>query len=271
MRRGLAGLLFTIAGACLALAAGGWWLQKVAFDTSTSAEVADVIVRDPGIRNQIATVISASAADELGVPADELGRLVSQYVASDDPALNTVLRQIVTDSHARLIGERDEPVQITGAQLVPVVRNQMAYDLPPITLPVQPVTALEVVRVSLDWFVPGMALAGAIALLLGFIAHPRKADAVFGVGLFLVFSSVAIVLLGWVIPVHALPEANRSEWMAVIPVVADHYLPFVIASALVCVVVGLALMILSTTVGRRRQWRAPVDMSRYTEQRRWSR
>ena len=51
----------------------------------------------------------------------------------------------------------------------------------------------------------------------------------FGIGTFLVFSAIAIVLLGWLVPVYVLPEANRSEWMALIPVVAKHYLPFVFA------------------------------------------
>jgi len=86
-----------------------------------------------------------------------------------------------------------------------------------------------------------------------------------------VFSAVAIIVLGWLVPVYVLPEANRSEWIALIPVVAKHYLPFVIAAALACVVAGVGLMIASTTLGRRRQWRTPVDVSRYAEQRRWSR
>lgn len=271
MRRGLASLLFTIAGACLALAGGGWWLQKVAFDTSTSAEIADVVVRDPGIRDQLATVISASAADQLGVSTGDLSAVVRQYIDNEDTALNAILRQVVTDSHARLIGERDEPVQLTGAQLVPVVRDERALALPPITLPVQRVTALNIVRVTLDWFVPLTAIAGAVAMLLGLVTHPRKADAVFGIGLFLVFSAMAVVILGWLVPVYALPEATTAEWMAVIPVVAEHYLPFVIAVAIGFVVGGVGLMIASTTLGRRRQWRTPVDVSRYGEQRRWSR
>ncbi|MFV0306473.1 MAG: hypothetical protein ACK5OX_01865 [Desertimonas sp.] len=271
MRRGLASLLFTIAGACLALAGGGWWLQRVAFDTSTSAEIADVVVRDPGIRNQLATVISASAADQLGVSTSDLSTVVRQYIDNQDTTLNAVLRQIVTDSHARLIGERDEPVQLTGAQLVPVVRDERALALPPITLPVQPVTALNVVRITLQWFVPAAAIAGAVAMLLGFIAHPRKADAVFGVGVFLIFGAIAVVVLGWLVPVYALPEATTAEWMAVIPVVAEHYLPFVITAAVAFVVGGVGLMIASTTLGRRRHWRTPVDTSRYNEQRRWSR
>ena len=271
MRRGLAGLLFLIAAACLALAAGGWWLQRVAFDTNTSAEVADVVLEDEAIRSQLGTVVAIAAAGPLGLPEAELRAQVDQFVQSNDPAIDAVLGQIVADSHARLIGERDEPVQITGTQLVPIVRNENAANFPPITLPVEEVAVLSVIRVSLDWFIPLMAGAGAIALLLGLFAHPRKADAVFGIGLFLVFSAVAVVLLGWVVPVYLLPEASDSTWIAVIPAVADHNLPFVIATAIALVVAGLGLMIVASTLGRRRSWRTPVNLSRYNEQRRWSR
>ena len=44
MRRGLAGLLFFIAAVGLALAAGGWYLQRVAFDTARSGDLARVVL-----------------------------------------------------------------------------------------------------------------------------------------------------------------------------------------------------------------------------------
>jgi hypothetical protein len=271
MRRGMAGLLFVIAAACLALAAGGWWLQRVAFDTATSAEVADVVLQDPAIRDQIATLVATAAADQLGVPQAELRRLVDQYVVANDAQINAVLGTVVADSHARLIGERSEPVQITGEQLVPIVRNESATSVPPITLPVQEVTALNIIRMSLAWFIPLMAIAGGVALLLGVIAHPRKADAIFGIGVFLVFCAAAVVLLGWLVPVYALPEVNDSTWIGVIPAVADHNLPYVIVAAAVLGAGGIGLMLAGASYGRRRSWRTPVNMSRYNEQRRWSR
>ena len=55
----------------------------------------------------------------------------------------------------------------------------------------QAITELNVIRHGLVWFVPLMAIAGAVALLLALIAHPRQSDAVFGIGLFLLFSAVA--------------------------------------------------------------------------------
>jgi hypothetical protein len=271
MRRGLAGLLFLVAAACLALAAGGWWLQRVAFDTETSAEIADVVLEDDAIRDQVVTIVASAAAGRLGVPESELRSLVDQYVQAGDPAIDAVLGQVVADSHARLIGARSEPVQITGAQLVPIVRNEVAYDFPPITIPVQTITALNVIRLGLVWFVPVMAAAGAVALLLALVAHPKPSDAVFGIGLFLLFSAAALLLLGWIVPVYALPEADHGTWVGLIPAVAEHNLPYVFAAAIVLVALALVVMVAATTIGRRRSWRTPVNLSRYNEQRRWSR
>ena len=264
-------MLFLVAGACLALAAGGWWLQRVAFDTEASAEIADVVLRQEAIRQQVVTIVASSAAGQLGVPEADLRAVVDEYVQADDAAIHEVLSQVVADSHARLIGERSEPVQITGAQLVPIVRDQHAADLPPITIPVQQITVLNVIRHALVWFVPLMAGAGALALLLGLVAHPRPSDAVFGIGLFLLFSAAAIVLLGWIVPMYAIPEADQGTWIALIPAVAEHNLPYVFAAAIVLVAVALAVMVAATTLGRRRSWRTPVNLSRYNEQRRWSR
>ena len=147
MRRGLAGLLFFVAAACLALAAGGWWLERVAFDTTTSGDVADVVLRDPDIRNQIATIAADATAATLGLPAADVRAQVDQLAQTR--AGSQLMRQIIVDSHARLIGLRDAPVQITGAQLVELTRNQQVAEIPPVTLPVQEVPVLSTIRVTL--------------------------------------------------------------------------------------------------------------------------
>ena len=72
MRRGLAAVLFFVAAVCLAFAAGGWWLQRVAFDPDQSADVAAVVLEDPDIRTQIATVTAEATAPTLGVPVADV-------------------------------------------------------------------------------------------------------------------------------------------------------------------------------------------------------
>jgi hypothetical protein len=268
MRRGLAGLLFFIAAVCLALAAGGWWLQRVAFETESSGDLAVVVLEDPEIRGQIATIAADAAAETLGVPAADLRTLVDQLAQTTAGA--DLMRQIVVDSHARLIGLRAEPVQITGQQLVQLVRDERVADLPPVTLPVQEVGALSTTRQALDWAVPIAAIIGGVALLLGLVAHPRKADAVFGIGMFCILAAVAALLLGYVVPAFLFPALTDTTWAAVIPAVAEHWMPFVVVVAAILVTVGVALMIGAAAARRRRSWSAPVAVGRYADQRRWS-
>ena len=49
-----------------------------------------------------------------------------------------------------------------------------------------------------------------VALLLGLIAHPRKADAVFGIGMFCIVAGVFAIVLGYVVPVYLLPALTDN-------------------------------------------------------------
>jgi hypothetical protein len=270
MRRGVASLLFIVAATCLALAAGGWWLQRVAFHTVSSSAVVDEVLEDARIRDEVARVVASAASETVGVPRADLRTEIEGYLAANDPEIRDALATVIADSHARLIGVRDEPVQITGDQLVPIVRDQRAAALPPVTLPVAELRALSATRVVLGWFVPIAAIAGAVALLLGLVAHPRKSDAVFGIGMFCIFAAVAAVLLGFVIPTFLVPAISDEMWTAVIPAVVKRSLPFVLGAAVVLIAGGTGLILGSAAVRRRRAWSTPVSVNRYTDQRRWS-
>ena len=268
MRRGVAGVLFFVAAVCLAIAAAGWWLQRVAFDTGRSGELAEVVLQDPAIRGEIANVSANAAAATLGLPPEQVRATVDQVAQTREGA--ELMEQIVADSHARLIGARTDEVQITGQQLVHIVRDERAAALPNVVLPVPELTALRIARTVLDWAVPIAAITGGVALLLGFLAHPRKADAVFGIGTFCIAAAIAVVVIGWLVPVYAVPEINDSPWTSVIPAVAKHNLPFVLIIAFALFVGGLGLMISSEAARRRRLWSAPISVHRYGDQRHWS-
>ena len=152
MRRGLAGALFFLAAVFLALAAGGWWLQRVAFDTASSGELADVVLHDADIRQEIATVAADATAATLGVPADDVRVQVEALAQTSAGA--ALMRDIVADSHARLIGLRDEPEHITGQQLFELTRDQLVAGVPPVLLTDEEVGALSTISTKLDWDTP---------------------------------------------------------------------------------------------------------------------
>ena len=268
MRRGVAGLLFFVAAVCLAVAGGGWWLQRVAFDTDRSGDLARVVLDDPAIRTEIARTAAQATATTLGLPVEEVQATVDGYAQTDQGA--ELMRQIISDAHAKLIGERQEPVQITAAQLVELTRNQQVAGLPPIELPVEEVGVLDVIRRALSWVVPIAAIAGGLALLLGLIAHPRKADAVFGIGIFCIVAGILTILLGYVVPAFLLPVLTDNVWVGAIPELAEYALPVVAVVSVVLIGGGLALMIGAAAARRRKLWSSPVAVHRYGDQHRWS-
>jgi hypothetical protein len=270
VRRGLAALLFFIAAVCLAVAAGGWWLQRVAFDPDTSGDVVEAAMDDSELRGELARLLANSSAATVGVPPLELRMQIESVLQFDDPAVRASLGTLIADSHARLIGLRDEPVQVTGQQLVPLVRNERAAELPAVTLPVEEVTALNVIRIGLDWFVPIAAIAGGIALLLGLLAHPRRADAVYGIGMFCLFAAGAALVLGFLLPTFLAPELSDDLWLDLLPAAAKAALPLVVVTAVGLVAAALALVMLSAAIDRRRRsWDKPVA-AHQADQRRWS-
>lgn len=268
VRRGLAGLFFFIAAIALALAGAGWLMHRVAFDTSQSADTAAEVLKDETIRNQIATVIADAAAPTLGLAPADLRLQVENVLAN--PAGARLMAQVIADSHARLIGARETPVKITGAQMVQAVRDERVAAVPEITLPVEQVSILNTIRVGLGWFVPVAAIGGAAFLLLGIITHPRRSDAIFGIGVFCLVGAFATIGLAYVVPKFLVPKLSDATWVPAIPAVADHSLPLLTVIAGALLVVGALLMMGSAYVRRRRDWSSPISIHRYGDQHRWS-
>jgi hypothetical protein len=268
VRRGLAGLLFFVAAILLALAAGGWWLQRVAFEPSSSRAVAREVFQDPEVRSQLAAVVAPAAASTLGIPENELVLIVDRNAANQQAA--EFLADIVADAHARVVGAGG-PVQISGAQMVDIVRDQQVASLPAVTLPVEEVGILNTIRTGLRWFVPIAALIGLAAAVLGVLTHPERAEAVFGIGVFCILAAVLAMVLGYVVPTFLLPALSDNIWIEVIPAVANNELRTVAGLSCALAVVGVVLIIGSASVRRRKtSWSSPVRVTRYNEQRRWS-
>lgn len=268
VRRGLAGLLFFVAAILLALAAGGWWLQRVAFSPSTSRAVAREVFTDPQLRTQLAAVVAPAAAGAVGKPANQLNLEVAANTGYPEAA--EFLADIVADIHARVIGAGG-PVQITGPQMVNIVRDQNAAAVPAVTLPVEEVGILDAMRTVLRLFVPIAAVLGLAAVVLGVLAHPERADAIFGIGVLCILAGVLAMILGYVVPTFLLPLLTDNVWIEVIPAAANDELRTVAALSCALAIVGVVLILGSAGFRRRKTgWSSPVRVARYNEQRRWS-
>jgi hypothetical protein len=268
VRRGLAGLLFFVAAILLALAAGGWWMQRVAFSPSSSRAVTKEVLTDPELRTEVASAVAGATAETLGQPEDQLALQLASYAGYPEAA--EFLSDTISDVHARVVGAGG-PVQISGPQMVNIVRNQAVAGLPAVTLPVEEVGILDTVRTVLKFFVPVAAVLGLAAVVLGILAHPERADAIFGVGVLCILAGVLAMILGYVVPTFLLPLLSDNVWMEVIPAAANDALGTVAVVSCALAILGVVLILSSAGFRRRKTgWSSPVRVGRYNEQRRWS-
>lgn len=253
---------------CAALAVSGFLLQRTAFDPGRTADLADVVLQDQAITSTISNVIADATASSLGVTDKQTVRdLVAQIAKT--PGGAALFADVLHDSHAHLIGEQPEPVQITAAQMVQIVRDERVGELPPVTLPVPKVTALDMMRKILGFLVPITAVAAIGLAIVGFTAHPERGVLFRSLGFGMLLLAVLVIVLGYLIPRFAVPALNDSAWARVPARLADDSLPILIAVVLLLVGGGLALLVGSGMLQRRRRWSSPVSTYRYSEERRW--
>lgn len=272
MRRTLAGLLFGLAYTCASLAVAGFLLQRTAFDPNRSADAAGAVLGDSGIKRQLVDVIVEATAPQLtdGSQASIDALRATVTTVANHPDGHRLLARIIHDAHARLIGEQTSPVQITGAQLVPIVRTEAAAALPPVTLPVPKITALDIARHALDWLVPIAGVATLLLIGLGFFAHPDRGALLRSLALGVLLLAVLAALLGYVVPRLVIPLLSDSPWADVPARLADDSLPLLIGLELVLVGAAAALFVGSGVARQRRRWSTPVNTYRYSEERRWN-
>lgn len=268
MQRSLAGVLLLIATIGLSIGAGAWWLQRAAFTPDSGRAATEAILDDDQIRAEIAAVVSAAAAPTVGQSPNELATtLIDPLMASRAGA--AVMTEIVTDAHDRLIGNRDDPVRITGIQMVEIVRDERVAELAPVTLPVPESGPLSALGNSLGWIAAITGILGLIMLLLGIVVRPERGEIARALGEFGFAMAVSALLFGWLLPVIVVPAIDDSTWTQAIPRLALRWLPIVLGVAVIGIAGGIALTIRAASLVRRKQWSTPLAVSRYRDERTW--
>ena len=175
MERTLASMLFLVAAVAFSIAAGGWWMQRTVFTPDDTARRRAAMLAEPEIRQEINTIVSqASAPCSASTP--RISRRSWRSRSSSTRAGAAVMGPIMKDIHNRIIGNRDDnPVVVTGAQMIDIVRDQRAADVATVTLPIPVIGTLKTTRTTIGWLIIVAAGIGAIALLLGIATRPSGA------------------------------------------------------------------------------------------------
>lgn len=256
-------MVFLVAAVALAISAGAWWMQRIVFTPDATRDTAAAMLAEPDIRQELNNVVTGATAGPLGMPAADLYDYLETEILSSRAGA-AMMGPIMEQAHQRIIGNRDDdPITLTSGQLVEIVRNQRAGDLEPLTLPINPVGTLSTINMVVGWIIPIAAAVGLLALLLGIVLRPDRRDVLRGLGEFGLALAVAMVMFGYLIPVHLLTAIDNSTWTHAIPRLALRTLPVVLGSAAIFALAGAALILASMTGGKRKQWSTPLSVARY--------
>jgi len=270
VRRTLAGLLFGLAYACASLSIAGFLLQRSAFDPDNSAKAADVILGDSELKAELVGFISDSVTTQLAGTVDPVTIRSNVEAVAELPEGQMLLADIIHDAHAHMIGDQEGPVEITGAQLVGIVRDERAAVLPTLILPVPKVTPLAIANHTLDWLLPIALIATIAFAFLGFTAHPERSALLRSLALGLLLLALLALILGYLVPKFLVPALSDSVWTHIPARLADDSLPLLIGLELMLIGSAVALLAGSGMMQRRRRWSTPVSTYRYSEERHWS-
>src|SRR5579884_3482329 len=127
MRRTAATVLVTLGLLAASLA---WWsfaARATILDPGGSARIADVLVKQPVIRDAVAQGLGNALSQALPagspVSAEEM-KAVAQK-ALDDPRALDALRTSLIDAHQRLVGNYDGPVTVDLSPIAAAGRNAL--------------------------------------------------------------------------------------------------------------------------------------------------
>jgi hypothetical protein len=210
VRRAIASTLLSLGLLCGALALSAWWVQRTAFDTSNTSDVAEAALQNPGLRGDLARAIADSVAVELNL--DHAAVESAAQAALVQPGIATAFSSVLRDIHARLIGEETGPVAIPPDLVVRATGNAAAAQLPPVTVDVPTFDALDTTRQTLHRALPLLVTAAVVLVLLGLLFHPSKPTALRIMGAWLIGASVVELVVAYTLPVLVLPALVDSPY-----------------------------------------------------------
>lgn len=251
-----------IASVALALAFGAWWLDRTVFSPDATVDSAAAMLEDSDIRRDLINLIAPLAAPRMDTNAEDLATFLETKILTNRLGAGE-MAPILERAHRVIIGDTSDPVRISGAELVPIVRDQRAAEIAPFTLPLERIGPLATFESIGSWTMLGGAVLALIMIALGLVTRPERREFVNGFGELLIALAGGVLLYGYAIPVHLFTALDNRTWTRAIPHLALRTLPVVLGGAAVLTVGGVFLILTARSGSGHKQWSTPVSMARY--------
>ena len=147
--------------------------------------------------------------------------------------------------------------------MIDIVRDQHAGDVPDVILPIPVIGTLKTTNNVIGWIIPIAAALGAIALLLGIFTRPDRRDVLRGLGEFGLAMAVLDDRVRLPDPGPPVDRHRQRHLDAGDPAAGAAHGAGVIGTTAIFGLAGLALILASTSGGKRRQFSTPLSVARY--------
>ena len=210
MRRALATVSLTVGLLAASLALAAWWVQRTAFDTSSTTTIAEAALQNTELRSDLARGIADQVSVALGVDHAVVESAAQTTLVRPDIA--TAFAGVLRDVHSRLIGESTGPVVVPPSLVARAVGNPSAASLPAVSIDVPTFSALDTARSTLRDAIPLLIYVAVILVVIGIALHPSKPAALRVLGGWFLGASVVELLVAYAVPVLALPALVDSPY-----------------------------------------------------------
>ena len=256
-RRFLAGIFLGPALFLGSLAWSGFIALETVFDENRSADVAQELLDNDAVRDQlasnVASALSAALPDAVGV--DEAQIDAAALAILDDPRVADLLVGALGRTHGSFLGENDTPTTLDFGPVLDAANEQLAAVSPSLAdaltpsdglsveLPTQRIPNARPIKSFLESVVPPLASVAAGLALVALIAA-RDRGAVFGkAGRWAIFTAAFYLIVGFGLPalLRLVIPAQAEIFAALVQAV----LRTTLTPSLVMAGVGGALLVLS--------------------------
>jgi hypothetical protein len=266
MRRTMTLIIFGLCVVSLSTLTGGWILRRVAFDPGHTASTTGAILADQAIVDAIANPVSRIAAVPLPQDPGTL-RAIVRLVARH-PDGHQFFESTIRAASERLLKRRLDTVHLTGEELIPILRTQEAYGVPPVVIEVPRSRVLAIVDSVLPWAMLAALVLFPLTLVLMVLIRPERGLLIYAAGGSAICGVLTFVA-GWVVPKFAIPAIGTSPWLDMAGAVADSDLWITLLVTVAFLAGGVMLFLRAADQQRRRPSRSS-SYYRYSDDRRWS-